>query len=171
MVAKSIREAKSTVTVCPPGRTETGLEPDCGVKVRPLIVTTKEMTLLHWGASPPKTAIVPGVATMCRVAPLPPHPLWMRRPIPATDAIARIYFLTATHLRRSSSAKARASRIVAVLPLIIPTMLLNNKPSFQMNRRYNPQLTRYQWVEASGARPRAERRSALQDVFGCTRRP
>jgi hypothetical protein len=136
MVAKSIREAKSTVTAFPPGRTETGLEPDCGVKVRPVIVTLKEITL-HTGASPPKTAIVPGVVIMGRVAtpPLPPHPLWMRRPIAATDAIARIYFLTATYLRQSGSAKARASRIVAVPPAVMPTMLLNNKPSFQMNRR------------------------------------
>jgi hypothetical protein len=135
MVAKSIREAKSTVTACPPERTETGLEPDCGVNVRPLIVTAKEMTLLHWGASPPKTAMVPGVVTMDSFVtpPLPPHPLWIRRPIAATDAIARIYFLTATYLRQSRSAKARASRIVAVPPVIIPTMLLNNRPSFQMN--------------------------------------
>src|SRR5208337_266419 len=133
MVAKSIKEAKSTVTACPPERTETGLPPDCGVNVRPLIVTTKEMTLLHWGASPPKTAIVPGVVTTCRVAPPPPHPLWMRMPIAATDAIARVYFLTVTYLRQSGSAKARASSIVAVPRVIIPTMLLNNKPSFQMN--------------------------------------
>jgi hypothetical protein len=145
MVAKSIREAKSNVTAFPPGRTETGLEADCGVNVRPLIVTTKEMTPLHWGASPPKTAIVPGVVIMGRVAtpPLPPHPLWTRRPIAATDALARIYFLTVTYLRQSGSAKPRASRVVAVPPAIIPTMLLNNKPSFQVNRRYNPQLTRY----------------------------
>jgi hypothetical protein len=137
MVAKSIREAKSTVIACPPVRTETGLEPDCGVNVRPLIVTAKEMTLLHWGASPPKTAIVPGVVTMGSFVtpPLPPHPLWMRTPIAAADAIARTYFLTVTYLRQSRSGKARASRIVAVPPAINPTMLLNNKPTFQVNRR------------------------------------
>ena len=141
------------MTACPPGRTETGLEPDCGVNVRPANSDTEGNHAAAWGASPPKTAIVPGVVTMGRVAtpPLPPHPLWMRRPIAATDAIARIYFLTVTYLRQSGSAKARASRIVAVPPAIIPTMLLNNKPSFQMNRRYNPQLTRYR---LAGARQR-----------------
>ena len=98
---------------------------------------------------------------MCRVAPPPPppHPLWMRMPIAATDAIARIYFLTVTYLRQSESAKARASRIVAVLPAIIPTMLLNNKP---LSRRI---ICRYHWagrVGASGlARP---------TPFGPTRR-
>ena len=76
MVAKSIREAKSTVSGFPPGRTETGLPPDCGVNVRPVIATLKEITL-HTGASPPKTAIVPGAVVMCVVVtpPPPPHPL------------------------------------------------------------------------------------------------
>jgi hypothetical protein len=57
----------------------------------------------------------------------------MRMPIAATDAIARIYFFTVTYLPQSGSAKARASKTIAVLPAIIPTMLLNNKPSFQTN--------------------------------------
>jgi hypothetical protein len=135
MVAKSIREAKSTLTGCPPERTETGLPPLTGVNVRPLIVIMKEMTLLHWGASPPKTAIVPGGVTMGRVEtpPLPPQPLWMRMPIAATEAIARVYFFIVTYLRQSGSAKARASRIAAVLPAITLPMLLNNKPAFQAN--------------------------------------
>jgi hypothetical protein len=155
MVAKSIREAKSTVTACPPERTETGLEPDCGVNVRPLIVTTKEITLLHWGASPPKTAIVPGVVPMRRVVTPPPHPLWMRMPSAATDAIARMYFLTVTHLRQSRSAKAPVSKIAAVPLAILPTMLLNNRPAFEVNRRYNSQLTGYQLGGARQSRGKA----------------
>ena len=63
MVAKSISEAKSTVTAVPLERTDTGVEPDCGVNVRPLIVTVKESTPQK-GVSPPKIASVPGVVTM-----------------------------------------------------------------------------------------------------------
>jgi hypothetical protein len=42
----------------------------------------------------------------------------MSMPIAATDAIARIYFFMVTYLPQNESAKARASRIVVVLPAI-----------------------------------------------------
>jgi hypothetical protein len=115
MVAKSIREAKSTVSGFPPGSTETGLEPDCGVNVRPVIVTRKEITL-HRGASPPKIAKVPGLVIVVWIAgPLgPPHPLSRRMPIAASVAIAKIYFFTVAYLLSGKSARARGSRTVVV---------------------------------------------------------
>jgi hypothetical protein len=108
-----MREAKSTVIASPLGRTETGLEPDWGVNVRPVIVTLKEITL-HRGASPPKTASVPEAGTMNWDPWPPPHPTWMRMPIAATDAIARIYFFTAAHLPPRGSARAHGSATGAI---------------------------------------------------------
>jgi hypothetical protein len=131
MVAKSIREAKSTVRGFPPGSTDTGLEPDCGVNVRPVIVTLKEMTP-HWGASPPKTASVPGVVTMCTPPlPGPPHPICIRMPMTATDAIARIYFFIEAYLPPRGPAEAPGSRTAVLLQVITPPMLLNNGRGFQ----------------------------------------
>jgi hypothetical protein len=57
----------------------------------------------------------------------------MRMPIAATDAIARMYFFTVTYPPQNESAKARAFRIVVVLPVIALPMLLNNKLAFQTN--------------------------------------
>ena len=72
-------------------------------------------------------------------------------PIAATDAIARIYFFTVTYLPQSGSAKARASRTIAVLPAIIPPMLLNNKPPFQWN---HPRRIMRDEVEFGASTPR-----------------
>jgi hypothetical protein len=139
MVAKSIREAKSTVTGVPLGRTETGLPPDCGVNVRPVIVTLKEITLQR-GASPPKTASVPGAAAMGRVVwpPGPLHPPSRRMHIAATDAIARIYFFTVAYLPPNGLAKARGTRTVMLPTALSALILLNNRPTFQANRPRMP---------------------------------
>ena len=84
-----------------PGRhgvLDTGVEPDCGVKVRPVIVTVKESTPQK-GVSPPKMASVPGVVTMCVVVPGSPGPLQPpRRPAAATNAIASMYFFIGRYL-------------------------------------------------------------------------
>jgi len=104
MVSKSIRDPKSTVTAVPPERTETGGEPDCGVNVRPVIVTVKE-SAPQKGVSPPKIASVPGVVTMCDVLPGSPGPLQSvsrRRPAAATSAIASMYFFTGRYLPAGS---------------------------------------------------------------------
>jgi hypothetical protein len=100
MVVKSIREAKSTVTCVPLESTETGLEPDCGVNVRPVIVSVKESTPQK-GVSPPNIASDPGAGVMGAVVPWPRgplQPLSSNRPVAATNAIASIYLFTVTYL-------------------------------------------------------------------------
>src|SRR5947199_9981874 len=63
MVAKSIREAKSTVRGCDEEMTETGEPSPSGVSVAPVIVTVRESTA-HSGASDARIASEP-VATVC----------------------------------------------------------------------------------------------------------
>jgi hypothetical protein len=91
-VAKSIREANSTVTCVPLESTESGLEPDCGVNVRPVIVTVKESTPQK-GVSPPKIASAPWAGELGGVVPWPRgplQPLSSSRPVAATSAMARM---------------------------------------------------------------------------------